>query len=526
MAHTSTDGDIGWYKLGPVPELLEKGRHVLKLEGKQIALFETEDGLFAINNRCPHEGYPLVEGTMNDGCTLACNWHGWSFNLKTGKALQGRDPVRTYPIERRGQDIWVDLTPEPAVQRAEKAFHEFDEALSEHDYNRIARSLCRLEAAGVDYESTTVRTLRWSLTKFERGFGHAHAGLADWIALAGADPDLRLVGFLEALAHFSWDGLFSPSASLPAAAKSWKAKAFLADLEAMNSASVLARIKGGFADGLRYADMKSSILDFIFSHYGGFGHQAIYAAKLETLVVQLGDEIEETLVLQLALYLCVSAREDLIPEFRGFADYLKVEGGNQTPASPETLSGQSVRSAMALTAASLEHREALFDSLLAACALNMLHFDENRQHAVEQPIAQNVGWLDFTHALTFAESVHIHASANPAYWQSGLMQMACFVGRNSRFLTEQDWSRWHVEDKASFLAKEKAKLFNMDVGEYIYGVHRVKMVCAVEQLAKIASDATTDLVFAALNRYLHATLRQRHPARDAFQARETVAREG
>ncbi|WP_286828542.1 MULTISPECIES: Rieske (2Fe-2S) protein [Kordiimonas] len=515
-----------WKNLGQLAGLKETGRHVLKLNGKQIALLNTEAGLFAINNRCPHEGYPLVEGTLNDSCTLACNWHGWAFDLKSGEALQGRDAVRTYPVERRGKDIWIDLTPVPNTVRAAKAFDEMDEAMAEHDYERIARSLCRLDQANVTYEDVAKRVISWSLSRFERGFGHAHAGLADWIDLAGDDDDLRLVAFLEAFGNFSWDALFSQPLELPAKAAPWGAKAFLKELEAMNSLAALGRVRGAFEAGLRFRDIKPAYLDFIFSHYAGFGHPAIYVTALERLSAKLGAEVEETLALQLAHYLCVAAREDLIPEFRGFADYLRVEPGSGPVPKAADLVGASVRQTMAVTASSLARPEALYEALLGASALNMLGFDLELQHAVKQPIARNIGWLDFTHAITFAEAVHTHASENAGYWQSGLMQMACFVGRNSAYVGEVDLAKWRVTDKRAFLAQQKAALFNMDEGEYIYGVHRLKMMCAVARLDRIVSEATSELVFAALNRYLHTRLRQRHPARAAYQARQSVLREG
>ncbi len=515
-----------WRNLGHLAGLEEKGRHVLKIDGKQIALLSTEAGLFAINNRCPHEGYPLIEGTLNDSCTLACNWHGWAFDLKSGEALQGRDAVRTYPVERRGGDIWIDLTPTPKAVQAVKAYSELDEALAEHDYERIARSLCRLEQAGEQYETVAGRVLKWSLPRLERGFGHAHAGLADWISLAGDDADLRLVAFLEAFGNFSWDALFSPALDVPSDPLPWDSSAFLSALEAMNSSSALSHVKGAFAAGLRFADIKPAFLDFIFSHYAGFGHPAIYVAKLERLSAQLGADVEETLALQLAQYLCVAAREDLIPEFRGFADYLKVEAGDAPVPRAADFVGVSVRNTMALTASSLAKPRELFEALLGAAALNMLGFDLELQHGVNQPIARNIGWLDFTHAITFAEAVNIHASESPAYWQSGLMQRACFVGRNSPYVGEADIARWRVTDKEDFLAREKAALFNMDAGDYIYGVHRLKMVCAVDRLDKLVGEETSELVFAALNRYLHTRLRQRHPARAAYQARQSVSREG
>ncbi|MFC4347731.1 Rieske (2Fe-2S) protein [Kordiimonas lipolytica] len=526
MEKHEASADKDWKNLGPLAEFEEKGRHVLKIEGKQIALLSTEAGLFAINNRCPHEGYPLIEGTLNDSCTLACNWHGWAFDLKSGEALQGRDPVRTYPVERRGADIWIDLTPIPPSVQAAKAYRELEESLGEHDYERIARCLCRLDRAGVAYEEVAAHVVRWSLPRFERGFGHAHAGLADWIDLAGADKDLRLVAFLEAIGNFSWDALFSPPLEVPTEPLPWDAGAFVHDLEAMDSGMALARVRGAYHEGLRFRDNKQAFLDFIFSHYAGFGHPAIYAAKLERLSAQLGEDVEETLALQLAQYLCVAAREDQIPEFRGFADYLQVEPGTSPVPGASEFLGLSVRNAMAQAAASLSNPTKLYEALLGAAALNMLGFDLDLQHGVSQPIANNVGWLDFTHALTFGEAVYQHASDSPAYWQSGLMQMACFVGRNSGYVGAPDIAAWQVMDKADFLAKQKAALFNMDEGDYIYGVHRLKMVCAVERLDAIVSAETSRLLFAALNRYLNTRTRQRHPARAAYQASQSVSREG
>ncbi|MAV35282.1 MAG: hypothetical protein CMJ59_07465 [Planctomycetaceae bacterium] len=42
----------------------------------QVALFRVGDEIFAVDNRCPHEGYPLAEGTVDDSsCALTCNQH-------------------------------------------------------------------------------------------------------------------------------------------------------------------------------------------------------------------------------------------------------------------------------------------------------------------------------------------------------------------------------------------------------------------------------------------------------------------
>src|SRR3974390_2691473 len=87
----------------------ESGRKLLRRDGKQILLLAADGQIFAIANRCPHEGYPLSEGTLGPDCVLTCNWHNWKFNLETGAALYGRDPVRTYRTEINSGEIFIDL---------------------------------------------------------------------------------------------------------------------------------------------------------------------------------------------------------------------------------------------------------------------------------------------------------------------------------------------------------------------------------------------------------------------------------
>ena len=86
----------------------------MRKAGKQVLLIASGERVFAVANRCPHEGYPFSEGTEGPDCVLTCNWHNWKFDLATGAALVGRDPVRTYPVELRNGEIFVDLADPPA----------------------------------------------------------------------------------------------------------------------------------------------------------------------------------------------------------------------------------------------------------------------------------------------------------------------------------------------------------------------------------------------------------------------------
>ncbi len=523
--------------VGALPDLAVKGRSLVKVEGKQIAVFKDGHGqIFAINNRCPHEGYPLIEGTLSEeseghsgkrACKLACNWHGWSFDLSSGKALKGRDPVRTYLIEKRGTDYFIDVTDIDPKTRVERAYTELEEAAGEHDYERIARALCRLEQANEPLDKTLAHIIAWSEDRFEQGIGHPHAGLADWIALADEVPEKRTLAYLEAIAHFSWDGITGPPYPMAKGEQLWNAKQFVDAIEAVDEPRAIQLARGGIAKGLGFQDFKPLFQKVIFAHYMGFGHPAIYLMKAEMLVKRLGADIEAILIYQITRYLTSAAREDLIPEFRAFSTYLDRKiNPVLSDAVVKPNSGDSVRTALEKTAIYQDDDGDLWEHMLRESAISMLRFDVNLQDQVEQPIARNVGWLDFTHAITFAEAVKFHADTDPKLLWSGLLQMACFIGRNARYLSASQFEAYRVDDRDQFIKEQKAMLFNMDAGDYIYSVHRLKMIRAVEALIKITSAETADIIVAALNKYLSSRLRMRHPERTLYQARETVLREG
>ena len=91
--------------------LPEGGRITVKLDGHVIALFHTPEGIFAVDNRCPHMGFPLDRGTVND-CILTCHWHHARFDLHSGGAFDPwADDVRAFPVKVEGGDIWIDLAP-------------------------------------------------------------------------------------------------------------------------------------------------------------------------------------------------------------------------------------------------------------------------------------------------------------------------------------------------------------------------------------------------------------------------------
>jgi nitrite reductase/ring-hydroxylating ferredoxin subunit len=92
-------------------ELRAAGRLVVHLDGQTVCLFGERDAVYAVDNRCPHMGFPLHRGTVCDGI-LTCHWHHARFDLGTGGTFdQWADELRRFPVELDGDDVLVDLTP-------------------------------------------------------------------------------------------------------------------------------------------------------------------------------------------------------------------------------------------------------------------------------------------------------------------------------------------------------------------------------------------------------------------------------
>jgi len=80
-----------------------------QLDGKTVALANVDGKLFVINNVCLHRGGPLGEGDLK-AQVVTCPWHGWQYDVTTGKLVSNPAVgVETYPVEVRGDDIFVDI---------------------------------------------------------------------------------------------------------------------------------------------------------------------------------------------------------------------------------------------------------------------------------------------------------------------------------------------------------------------------------------------------------------------------------
>ena len=94
-------------KMAALGELPAGGAKEVEFEGRVYALFNVEGRISCIDGICPHQGGPLVDGPL-EGCMVACPWHGWEFDVQTGKTPLGpKIKVDVFEVKVEGEDVLV-----------------------------------------------------------------------------------------------------------------------------------------------------------------------------------------------------------------------------------------------------------------------------------------------------------------------------------------------------------------------------------------------------------------------------------
>ncbi|MEM8839319.1 MAG: thiamine pyrophosphate-binding protein [Pseudomonadota bacterium] len=118
-----TAEDLDWIEVAKVTDLPEGRVKTVTARTISMCLSHFEGQWAAMDNRCPHQGGPLGEGSIEKGiegqCWIRCPWHGWDFDPLTGKPPGGHEDTgqQTYPVEVRDGAVFVGLEPEPPHER-------------------------------------------------------------------------------------------------------------------------------------------------------------------------------------------------------------------------------------------------------------------------------------------------------------------------------------------------------------------------------------------------------------------------
>lgn len=509
-------------------ELREKGRALFRQGTRQIALFSVGDVVHAVDNRCPHEGYPLLQGSVTpEKSLLTCQWHNWKFDLATGDCVLGEDHVRRYPTRIEGGYVEIDLTDPPLGTIEAEVLRGLEGAIQDRQYGRIAREVSRLMVHGLDPLIAVTKAIDLTYDRFEFGTTHAYAVLADWLSLYDRETEIerRVVCLTEALDHVADDALRQPSYPYEPGFRSFDGEEFLAVIEEQDEVRAISFVRGAVEESLDWSDLGPYFAQAAFAHYNDFGHAAIYVLKTRSLLKRLSGLDPVKLLLPLTRMLCYSTREDLLPDFRPYGEAAlgaAATGTAEDWIDEAPLSGSNIKEALAWTREGLSRHTplALYSALLEAGAVNLLRFDERLQRASLRSVSQSVGWLDFTHSLTFGNALRELAKEHPEIWPRGLLQMACFVGRNKRFLLPEPEN---VDGSENIFARAHEAVLDHGLSDPIFSAHLVKTLLAVEREVSHVSPACARHLTSALNRFFSARIKEKHALRTVRQALALVS---
>lgn len=116
-----SDREDGWVRIG-TRKMFRRGRgRTVELEDRSIAVFDERGTLYALQDACPHMGASLADGRIKNG-QVECSWHHWRFALDDGRCtIRDWKGARAYPIEVRGDDVWVHVSDAPETGSEEPA---------------------------------------------------------------------------------------------------------------------------------------------------------------------------------------------------------------------------------------------------------------------------------------------------------------------------------------------------------------------------------------------------------------------
>jgi nitrite reductase/ring-hydroxylating ferredoxin subunit len=408
-------------QLGPI-EAYPPGGHTAKIEKQQLAVLRTEQGdVHIVDNRCPHEGYPLAQGKL-DGCILTCAWHNWKFDVRDGLAVLGGEGVRVFPCRVREGVLEVDLA-EPDPEKLKAGYlKSLREGLAKYDNGRVFRDGLRLLRAGLSPRALLFEAIHYDAIHAEYGTTHVLPMAADACRQFECFSELEVmhpIGHVLDLCGES--NVRLPRRSVPEPMAVGTGEDVVRAIEAEDLSRAEAIVRGAILSGVSRTDVETWLYDACADHFLDFGHPLIYVVKAQEFFAEMPGVDLETLADiygAMTYSIGVGTREDTLPYmhsyFRRFdaaekeLSFLIDKPSPDVPFDVERFrhlvldgSTEEACDALLFTLRAGVSPERIAIALVGAASERFFRFDLD----IERSLGVAENWLWATHRFTFASAV-------------------------------------------------------------------------------------------------------------------------
>lgn len=422
--------DLDWQQAFPLEELSVGAAKLFRDPMHQIAVFRvSEEEIYAVDNQCPHEGYPLVKGGVQD-CSLTCIWHNYKFDLKTGKCLKGDEDVRSYPVRVHEGMVELALQDPDPREVVEARAKSLKEAMQAGRPGQAARDLVRMLAAGAEPERVALEVAAFDTAHGEYGPSHALPVAVDATRISTRYVDTKAALPLMHAVDLTIDANKHRVARRPPASKDPGRDPDEAGQQLLQLVrDEDAEGAEGLLRGILWRKWGRDVIEPWFlqinaEHFLNFGHGLIYTIKAFDLLQSVGFDHARRVLPGLMFGLVNATREDQLPEW----DWFRQRYAALEPRLPELWERAGARdldqaerdgAARAILDGSREEAwhavigmlasgarvDSVLDVLSRSAAERVWRFDTH----IDGDITVQDGWLNVTHPLTYAHALRFAA---------------------------------------------------------------------------------------------------------------------
>ena len=401
---------------------------MVRADGHRLCLVRTSEGVFAIDNACPHEGYGLTQGDL-DGDLLTCAWHNWKFRVSDGTCVLGEENVRTHEATV-AEDGAISVTvrrPDPAVLRPQ-LIDSMRRGIQNDYIGQVSRDVVRLLQNSANPGELIWEAVAYGAPRAEFGWGHAIASATDCLSMLHLyDGDQRALPIVQGIAGIAEQERGRPVNPLPrpsAPNGDDPAAEFRGHVEAERVEPAQSVLLGAIEAGWEADRIRPWFTAIVSDHHLSYGHAAIYSQKAFQLLDMIGWERAGTVLPYLVPTIVYGTREDKLPYMRPFVKALRdldlAELAEIEPAASwhddgrllEAILGEARVEPLHAAVAALRAGagvDRVLDVVVDAVSERMLRYEPSG----EFDFHDDFGWLDITHGITYANAVRWHNAHLP-----------------------------------------------------------------------------------------------------------------